>query len=99
MPRTTRAAAKAQAEHVEPLGLTVALDAKRDPLRSVTPNSGEGSPETEKPIEEDAAKKKKAKAKGRKKKAKKDAPAEENNDNDNDDDADQEADGDGIQGV
>jgi hypothetical protein len=91
MPRTTRAAAKAQAE---PLGLTVAPDAKRDPLRSVTPNSFEGSPEAEKPIEEDAAKKKKAKAKGRKKKAKKDAPAEENNDDDND--ADQEADGDGV---
>ena len=76
MPRTTRAAAKAQAEHVEPVGLTVAPDAKRDPLRSITPNSFDGSPEAERPIEDDAAKKKKAKAKGRKKKAKKDAADE-----------------------
>jgi hypothetical protein len=85
MPRTTRAAAKAQAEHVEPVGLTVAPDAKRDPLRSITPNSFEGSPEAERPAEEDAAKKK-SKPKGRKKKAKKDetsttddGPADENN--------------------
>jgi hypothetical protein len=68
MPRTTRAAAKAQAEHVEPAGLTVAPDGKRDALRSITPNSIEEPQEAERPIDEDTAKKKKSKAKGRKKK-------------------------------
>jgi hypothetical protein len=99
MPRTTRAAAKAQAEPLDPLGLSVTADGKRDPLRNMTPNSFDGSTEAERPIEEDAAKKKKPKAKGRKKKTKKGAAddeaqeAEQKDDpateiNDNDDEAD-----------
>jgi hypothetical protein len=98
MPRTTRAAAKAQAEHVEPLGLALAADAKRDALRSITPNSVDGSAEAEKPIEEDAAKKKKSKAKGRKKKGKKDA-SDDKAKADDDDEPAGEADRDGIEGV
>ena len=95
MPRRTRAAAKAQAEHVEPLGLALAADAKRDALRSITPNSVDGSAEAEKPIEEDAAKKKKSKAKGRKKKGKKDASDDKAKAENNDDDDER----DGIEGV